>query len=517
MATVTTGNSATITLNEGLVVTITTDPNTTGTVARTFINDGNDSQTVTEAIGPPAMNSLYGPYDRSCTMVITSKSGTITYTTSGSSAVSVAVDSVTGSILSASSSGESLLQAAAMVARSKGNVEIISKGEAGGASSTSVVGYTWQRVVALRGVPLIARVQYVNPTATAYTVSKTNIKLSTSFVSGVGGGDPTGAMTPLNVLWSGGASIAVGTGAGTVDAPEYSAWSDALFIPTVTRSDAGTYPLAYIRSYLANGGATAYPYHAAITNYPNNSVTGLVRQNAFKSGDFVATPTGFDTNNGVALLMNLEFTEFCRGIKIVSLGDSLTSNNGTNPGLGIFDRNFVDIALSSINSSTVSYGTILSHSNCGVGSTNLDKFLGRLPTILTQQTPDVVIIPVWSPNSSPTTQALLDGNNAYVLQAISRILATGAVPILWTSPPQNSTTAAIDALRISNNNYWKNIATANGFYLVDCASVCDGSVVGGVTQWATGLTTDGTHWNELGNTSVAALFVPIIKAACGLV
>jgi hypothetical protein len=83
MATVTTGNSATFDVGIGLVVTVTTDPNTIGTVARTYVNEGNDSQTVTEAIGPPAMNSVYGPYDRTCSMTITSKVGTITYVTSG--------------------------------------------------------------------------------------------------------------------------------------------------------------------------------------------------------------------------------------------------------------------------------------------------------------------------------------------------------------------------------------------------------------------------------------------------
>jgi hypothetical protein len=92
MATVTTGNNTTFNVDIGLVVTVTTSPNTIGTVARTYINEGNDSQTVTEAIGPPAMDSVYGPYDRFCTMTITSKTGTITYVTSGSAIVGSSTD-----------------------------------------------------------------------------------------------------------------------------------------------------------------------------------------------------------------------------------------------------------------------------------------------------------------------------------------------------------------------------------------------------------------------------------------
>jgi len=431
--------------------------------------------------------------------------------------VTVTNDRVTGTILRASAGSKSLLQAGAMVARSKGNIECVSLGECGQTSTTSVGNKTWQRVVGLRSVPLILRVQYQNPTAIAYTVDKTNVKLSTTYVSDAGGLDPTGAMTPLNVLWSAAASIVVG--AGSITAPAYSAWSDPLFLPTVSRADGGTFPIAYIRSFINNGGLTAYPYQGA-NNYagnPANALAGLVRKSGFQTGDFIATPTGFNDTTGLRLCMNLEFTEFARGIKIVSLGDSITSGNAVNGGIGGADRTFVDVALESINPATVSYGTILSHSNCGVASTILPDYIGRLPNILTYHTPDIVVLPVWSPNSSPTTQALLDGNNGLVLQAISRVLASGAVPILWTSPPQNSTTAAIDALRVSNNAFWRVVAAQNGFYLADFASVWDGTPIASVTQWSAGNSTDGTHPNTAGNISAAAVLVPILNAAAGLI
>ena len=424
------------------------------------------------------------------------------------------VDPVSGNIKSVSAGTKSVLQSAAMVARSRSNVEIVSIGESGQASTTSSSNKTWQRVVGLRGVPLIVRAQYLNPTAIGYTVDKTNIKLSTTYVAG---GDPTGSMTPLNLLWSASASIAVGTG--TIDAPAYTAWSDALLLPTVTRADSGTFPLAYVRSFINNAGLTAYPYLGAnqYAGNPNNAVNGLARLCGFQTGDYVATPTGFADNSGLRLCMNLEFTEFARGIKIISLGDSITSANTANSSPGGVDNSFVDQALALINPTTVSYGTILSHSNCGVASTYLTQFLPRLPTILTQQTPDVVIFPVWSPNNSPITQALLDGNNALVLRAVAQTLAAGAVPVLWTSPPQNATTAVIDALRVSNNTFWRTIAAQGGFYLADFASVLDGVPISSVTQYAAGTSTDGTHPNAAGQTLMAAVLEPVLRAACGLV
>jgi hypothetical protein len=435
---------------------------------------------------------------------------------SGQQMVTVQTDQVSGLLLSASAGTKSIFQACAMVARSKGAIECVSNGECGGVSTTTTTNRTWQRAIGLRGVPLVVRVQYQNPTATAYTVDKTNIKLSTTYVANAGGGDPTGTMTPLNVLWSSAASIEAG--AGSADAPAYTAWSDPLLLPVVDRTDGGTYPLAYIRSFIANGGATAYPYQAAnkYANNPNNSINGLIRLAGFQAGDFITTPTGFTDVTGLRLCMNLEFTEFARGIKIASLGDSVTSNNAANGGDGGAFRSMIDIALELINPTSVSYGTILSHSNCGVSSTTLSQVYGRLSNILTNQTPDIVILPTWSTNTAPTTKAALDAYNAIVLQGITKVLAAGAVPILWTGPPQNGTTAAVDALRVSNNAYWKSIANYNGFYVVDTTTVWDGEPAASVTQWVNGLTTDGTHPNLAGNVAAAAVFAPIIKAAAGL-
>lgn len=96
MATVSANSSTTISVPEGLIVTITTENNTTGTIARTYTNEGGTSQSVTDTVGPPAMNSVYGPYDRSCTMTIACTYGTITYVTSGNSVVTASIDPVTG-------------------------------------------------------------------------------------------------------------------------------------------------------------------------------------------------------------------------------------------------------------------------------------------------------------------------------------------------------------------------------------------------------------------------------------
>jgi lysophospholipase L1-like esterase len=98
VSTLTTGNSITISLDEGMYVTITSEPNTIGTVTRTVVNDGNTSQGIVDKIGPPAMSSTYGPYGRSATLTIECDSGTITYTTIGNPMVRAETNPNTGGL-----------------------------------------------------------------------------------------------------------------------------------------------------------------------------------------------------------------------------------------------------------------------------------------------------------------------------------------------------------------------------------------------------------------------------------
>lgn len=428
-----------------------------------------------------------------------------------SSVVTSIVDPVTGMIKSVSGGGKSVLQAAAMTAKARSNIELIGIGSVGTGSSTSVTGRTWQRIVAARSQPLAVRISYQNFSAVEYTVDKTNITPSSTFVLG----DPTGGASPVNVLFSGSAPAVVPAGTAALPSEIMSDWT---YIAPIARADAGTYPLEYIRSYIENGGATAYPYigSSQYAGNPANSVSGLVRTAGFQAGDFIATPTGFTDNSGLRLPMNVEFKELARVIRVASIGDSITSSYYATAAVGACDNNITDQALALINPSAVSYGTILSHINCGITSQTIPQILARLPQILANHSPDIVVLPVWSPNSAPSTQAGIYTNNGLIVDAINQILASGSAPVLCTSPPQNSTTSAIDALRVANNALWRTIAAGCGYFLADFALVFDGAPISSVTQYAGSYSTDGTHPNATGQAAVAPILADTLKSAAGL-
>jgi lysophospholipase L1-like esterase len=422
--------------------------------------------------------------------------------------VKATTDSAGGNIKSATAGGKSILQAAAMIARSRSNIELIGNGSTGTVSTLASGGYTWQKIVAARSRPFACRVSYQNLTTSSYTVNKTTITPSTTFVAG----DPTGGATPVNVLFSGGAPAVVPVGTANLPSEIMSDWMP---IAPVDRADGGSYPLFHIRSYIS--AASAYPYLSGsdYAGNPENAAAGLVRACGFQLGDFIASPAGFTNNSGVRLQMNVEFKSLARFIRVAALGDSLVANNVTG-NTGAWDFNILDRAVKLINPSVISYGALLSSINCGISSQTLPQFMARLPQILANHTPDVVVLPVWSPNTEPTTQAAIDANNNLVIEAINQILTAGAVPVLWTSPTQDSMSSAADTLRIANNNLWKTIAAGGGYYLADFASVLDGTPVASVTQWTAGTSDDGTHWNSTGQALCAPILADALKRACGL-
>lgn len=401
--------------------------------------------------------------------------------------------------------------------RPKSTIEIIGQGYSGPMSSTSVAGYTWQQVVAAKSHAMAARIGYMNLTAADYTVDKTSITPSTTYTGGGSTYDPTGSATPVNVLFSGGAPAVVPAGS---TAEQGSILSDWTAIDPLARTDvAGGYHLWHIRSYIANAGAAAYPY-ATSTNYATyagNTAAGRVWMTGFMSGDKIGTPAGFTANNGVALGMTVEFKTFSRQIRVVSIGDSITSGQAATATPGGAFNNFVDGALAIINPTALDYGTIFSHVNGGISSQTLPQFTARLANILTHLTPEIVVLPVWSPNTCPSTAAQLAVNNNLILTAIDAILAAGAVPVLWTALPRNTViTSGQDGLRLSNNAFWRTVAATDSFILADFAASMDGALSGGVTQYIPAYSSDDTHPNAAGQAVMSAILAAALRRVVAL-
>lgn len=395
------------------------------------------------------------------------------------------------------------------------NISAFGIGNTGGGSgslTTSIVGYTWQQIVIARSKPYAVQIEYCNNTAVSYTVDKTTITPSDTFAV-VSPFDPTGGVTPVNVLFGGAAAAVVQ--AGTPGSVIGSVLSDWTAITPLDRVDVpNAFSLEHIRSYIANAGATLYPYETIdqYTSYPGNVARGRVWKNGFIVGDKIATPTGFTNNSGVMLTMNVRYKEVARCITLASIGDSITYGNlgGSGSGPGAQLNTWVDKCLDSINPTALSYGTQFSHINCGIASTSFTQFIGRVQDVLTKHNPSVMLVPIFTPNFPPTTQALMDAQNNLLLEAIAKIQANGTIPILWTGIPQNIMTASVDALRIANNNFWRGIAAAGGYVLADFDAAVTGGMVSGVTQYKSPHSIDGTHPSALGQDAMAAVLRSIL-------
>lgn len=389
---------------------------------------------------------------------------------------------------------------------SKSNIEVIgmgATGSTGAMQSTSIVGYTWQQIVAAKARANAVRVTYYNLSALGYTVDKTTITPSDTYKSSTDK-DPTGGAAPINITFSGGASAAMT--AGTTALPT-TAQSDWVAISPLDRTDrADAYHLWHLRSYIANAGATAYPYQtiANYATYAGNAIGGRVWMAGHQSGDLIATPTGYTANTGLALGVNLEFQTFARSIRVLSIGDSITGGGYASSLAHVF-ANVIDQAIERINPKTLSYGTIYSHINGGVSSQTIQQVYARLSNLITLHSPDVVVMAVWSPNSGPTTTADFETRNNIVLDAIRKVLKEGAIPILCTGIPQNASSADEDSFRIKTNDLWRKAAAASGYILCDFAAIADGALSGGVTQFASGFSSDGTHPSASGQAKFAGL------------
>jgi len=354
---------------------------------------------------------------------------------------------------------------------------------AGGYSGGGPATRTWQHILAAPSKFYAVRVGYKNPLTSTITIDKTNITASTTYVAS---GDPTGGATPVNVLFSGSASVTLAAAASVAE--ETITMSDWTAVaPLAWTGVTNGRALAYIRSYIALSGYT-YISQSNLANYPDNVVGGMIRQASFANGDYIATPTGFvgTGSNAVGLPMVVEFRDISGSVRIASLGDS-TYNCSTFTDGGQFN-NWGEQACRYLNAIGTRY---YSFANFGWASQSLATYAARLPSILTANKYDVVVIQTFSPNSAPSTQAGLDADINRVLDMIAQVRTAGAIPILSSGIPAVALNSTTDALRKQSNTTFSSIASAMRIQWVDIdSSVSDGA---SPARLLATVSSDGTH------------------------
>jgi hypothetical protein len=371
----------------------------------------------------------------------------------------------------------------ALVSRARNTVEVWSSGA--GPYVAGPVDRTWQLIWAAKAASYAFRISYKNPFTSAFTFDKTTITPSTTFVTG---GDPTGGATPVNVLFGGSAACVMPAAASVAE--ETITPSDWTLVAPVAWTGGGSRSLFHIRTYAALAN---YPYisSANLAGYTDNMAGGLVRQWGFHNaiGDKIATPAGYvgSGSNQVALPMIIEARQIARNVRILAIGDS-TYNCSTYTAGGGFAA-WIDAACNLLNNQ--GGATFYSSVNAGWASQSIAAITQRLPSLLAAHQYDFVFIQTFSPNNAPSTQAGLDADTGRVLEMISRVWASGAIPILTLGIPAVGLNSTADGLRNTSNALWRSYCAATGTALVDIeATYSDGATP---ARLLPAYSSDGTH------------------------
>jgi len=378
-------------------------------------------------------------------------------------------------------------------------------------SSAGVIGFvgsTWQTIIAVRRPAYAVRLQYINATTASYTVTKTSITPSSTLVLG---GDPTGGVTPVNVLWGGAADVVVpaASGAGVT---AYSAFSDWMPVQPLARTDLTTaYPLWHLRSFLANAGGADFPFDnpQGYASYPGNVIGGLVRAGGYQTGvDRIAVPAGFVGNQGTWLQVNIQFQSLASVTRVAGIGDSIMETSVPSS-LGGSANSYGEKACEVLNNSLEKIGCVFSFENYGWSSQTYAQLLARLPALLANSPPDVLLLPIGSVNSAAFTEATSAANISLCLDAVRQCRAANVIPVLLAVTARNSDNATVSDWRRRRNTLFAQMCADQAIAWADIAAVPYGDGGADPEQINPLYSVDGLHPNDAGNT----LLAPIIAAA----
>lgn len=295
-------------------------------------------------------------------------------------------------------------------------------------------------------------------------------------------------------------------------------WTDWISVQSVARTDGGIFPLLYVQSFVPAAGNNTTVHGTAgsiatITADPAGRIGWTYSVTGDAVGSTVSSAARDVTHFGV-----IQYLARGKVITVAAFGDSITAGSSA-------IRAYQSWSYKACATISDTYGIPVQYANCGWAGQTTAQILARLTYNLQQLTPDVVLLPAFSPNdASPPTAASIATQRYNMMQAINLCRQYGAVPIIWTGLPKSSTsttsawTQAADDLRKALNSsvladYAKFCVT------MDLASVIgDGSSPERIRSAALGypadLSADWLHPNDAGYTAMATVAVPAILSVC---
>lgn len=297
-------------------------------------------------------------------------------------------------------------------------------------------------------------------------------------------------------------------------------WSDWIHLPHVTRDDGQAGSVITVAAYistaatitiLGNGGSDAY------SNWASKASRKVMMR--YTDGDCITTPGNFSStvNRIQSPIVGVQYV--ARGVvrNVLSGGDSIADGRGTYIGGGFCYE--ATTGISDASKVAVEYSSV---AWAGVGSNIYSLLLEDALTALAGYLPDVAVIPIYTTNdngASPT-QSSVDLCAARGLRVAANAARQGVHPVLWTGLPTNTNIYDInsaDAFRVAKNLEAMTDWVGRGLDVVDMATPMSGAIdVDGQYPFGPGLTSDGIHPNDAGNTVMAGVLAPKLKYLLGI-
>ena len=267
--------------------------------------------------------------------------------------------------------------------------------------------------------------------------------------------------------------------------------------------DGGKYPLLYVRCYIATGNTTA-SYGSLPAGWqakwkPANE--GFTLQTAIAyGGDYVTDTASYNaavgedspafTFFGAIYTYDRKYTSVC------SIGDSIWAGNGDGV-TGICPFGFK--ATARIRAS----GKYCSWQAGGIGGSPITQINLHGKDIITNMSPDIIIIPSYTINSPLATQTDWDNQWYYALDLAQAQFAQKRQVLMVTPLPNNFLSPTQNTYRIKQRQR----VIDSGIPYVDVESLCSS-----VGTWANAsFTADGTHPTPAGHEALAALLQPVLN------
>lgn len=490
MTTLTAGSTATFSLSNRQVLTLTAESNTTGTLKRTQYIDGQSSKT--DVLGPPATNRTYGPYGHETDIEITCTYGSFEYDVTGTSLVTAETDPVTGGIKKATSGNKDLfLSIGAQVKRQfKGAAKWFGSAQSGAtyniAGTASDVGFrikmdaeadfdavqlVWvnRASTALTNCRALVAVTETAAVNTAANVSKPVIN-GTAYDVVASAGSVLGHRA---VTWSGAATAS--PGAATTAAQVVV--SDKIPLSSIPRADGGSRPLLLISQEHAGTTDGAHAFLSTPQCAANRSGSTENRGRFVQTinvTNAVTVPANSASVMGVnALEVFPIFSYRNPSITVMVAGDSTSQNDAIlYDGLSSWGwRGCMDASTP---------GRPVNFINAGCSSKGSAEYWLRAKEIIAAGVPvDVLVVGPASVNDTYSTNS-----DSYFESARSRtvdmieyaqtngVRAVVLIPLL----PYNTNSAGTDAYRVAFNAFLKERASLiPGVYYLDFSALGDGA------------------------------------------